>query len=339
MKPNRRIGVALAALLAALGLLTAAAARPGEDSRGGLEEAAPRTRCDPSRAVKVVPDARGIYFSAYPETVGVDAGPGSPTKHRRQIARFNTLAGKRLAFSMCSTRCWAAGSSSLQGGTRGVGFGRRAADLDSAPLELEHASGNPIRSSRWRCSPEETATPACGAGHEPREPAGFRCSWHAARRCRRAGQTSHGCTGRVSRLPRQPGTTTGTCTRATVTSTGWAGRLRLLPAGRIQPVEAVPFSDGPAVRAADPACTQEAAAARAQRRLQPVQGDMPAWIGQAYRELAGGRWPKVKIVNWWQQHYPGTTSAIDVTPGVLRAFRQAVADPRFREDVRFRCSP
>lgn len=121
------------------GLLTAAAARPGEDSRGGLEEAAPRTRCDPSRAVKVVPDARGIYFSAYPETVGVDACPGSPTKHRRQIARFNTLAGKRLAFSMCSTRCWAAGSSSLQGGTRGVGFGRRAADLDSAPLELEHA--------------------------------------------------------------------------------------------------------------------------------------------------------------------------------------------------------
>ncbi len=74
----------------------------------------------------------------------------------------------------------------------------------------------------------------------------------------------------------------------------------------------------------------------------PQKGDMAAWITEAYHALHSGRWPQVKSIRWWDERAedeagnPAVT-AIDVTPEVLRAFRQAVADPFFVSQPQFHC--
>jgi hypothetical protein len=69
----------------------------------------------------------------------------------------------------------------------------------------------------------------------------------------------------------------------------------------------------------------------------PRKGDMAGWITRAYSQLASGRWPNVKIVNWWHQYVPGSTSAIDVAPDVTVAFSKAVSDPMFLSRVTVEC--
>jgi hypothetical protein len=97
VRPKRRTTRTLVPLTATTVVVVAAAfsAASGTRADAGLRHEV--ARCDPARGVKVVSAPDGIYLSAWTDTVSPHGGPASGARHEQQVARFERLAGKRLA--------------------------------------------------------------------------------------------------------------------------------------------------------------------------------------------------------------------------------------------------
>jgi hypothetical protein len=74
-------------------------------------------------------------------------------------------------------------------------------------------------------------------------------------------------------------------------------------------------------------------------------GDKASWIAAALREVAGGRYPRLKAVSYWHSNWTNDAGVgpsimrLDSSPGVLAAYRAAIASSTFVGTARLGASP